>query len=54
MSDEPMPPSPMSALAATAAQTHEMYRSYVDAGFTEVQAMQIICAMLTAMLRGGS
>lgn len=52
MSDEQIPDSPMTALAAGAAQLHELFRSYVEAGFTEPQAMQIICAMVTTSFRG--
>jgi hypothetical protein len=53
MNDQPMPPSPITALAEGAAQTHELYRSYVEAGFTEEQAMQLICTMLAESMRGG-
>ncbi len=53
MNDQPMPPSPINALAVGAAQTHELYRAYVEAGFSEAQAMQLICTMLVESLRGG-
>jgi hypothetical protein len=43
-----MPPSPITALAEGAAQMHELYTAYVGAGFTSIQAMQLICAMVAA------
>lgn len=45
-----MPPSPMTALAEAAAQQHELYLAYIAAGFTASQAMQIICAMVAAVV----
>lgn len=54
MSDDQMPASPLTALAEGAAQLHELYRSYVEAGFTETQAMQLVCAMVTARMRDSS
>lgn len=45
-SEEPMPPSPLTALAEGAAQLHELYTAYVAAGFTPAQAMQLVCAMV--------
>lgn len=53
MTDPDMPNSPMSALAQGAAASHEMFRAYVEAGFTEPQALEITIAMLVAMMRGG-
>lgn len=50
MSDTPQ--DPITDLAAGAAQLHELYESYVLAGFTEPQAMQMVIAILTAGLRG--
>lgn len=47
-----MPESPMSALAQGAVASHEMFRAYVDAGFTEPQALEITIAMLVEMWRG--
>lgn len=49
MSDE-LPPSPVSVLAASAAQTHELYTAYLNAGFTKTQAMQLVCAALQASI----
>lgn len=42
-----MPADPVTDLAAGAAQLHEAYESFVAAGFTEAQAMQRVCAILT-------
>lgn len=47
-SKEPMPPSPMTALAQRAAEHHELFRSWIAAGFTEQQALQLLCSMLAA------
>jgi hypothetical protein len=43
-----MPPAPLTELGAAAVGMHEMFQAYVAAGFTEAQAMQIVCAVLTA------
>ncbi|MER6738224.1 hypothetical protein [Streptomyces puniciscabiei] len=43
--------SPLTELAAAAAQQHELYSSYVQAGFTEAQAMQLL--IVTAGVGGG-
>jgi len=42
-----MPDDPMTELAATAASMHELFLAYVKAGFTEAQAMQLLCALLS-------
>jgi hypothetical protein len=47
-----MPADPVTELAAGAAQLHEAYESFVAAGFTEAQAMRMVCAMLTAGMGG--
>jgi hypothetical protein len=41
---------PMTALAEGAAQMHEMFLSYQQAGFTEQQALYLIGCALKAML----
>ena len=41
-----MPADPVTDLAAGAAQLHEAYESFIEAGFTEAQAMQMVCAVL--------
>ena len=53
----PMPPDPLTELMKGAAHAHEMYRAYVDAGFTEEQALRLIIAMIASMaanMNGGS
>lgn len=40
-------PSPITHLGAAAAQHHEMYTAWVDAGFTPEQAMQLLIALIT-------
>ncbi|MFB6955463.1 hypothetical protein ACFCYB_00145 [Streptomyces sp. NPDC056309] len=47
------PQDPITHLAAGAAQLHELYTAYVDAGFTPDQAMQIVLTILTAGATGG-
>jgi hypothetical protein len=34
----------MTELAAMAAQMHELFRAWVAAGFTEEQALRLLCA----------
>jgi hypothetical protein len=52
MPDNPQPP--LTELAAAAVQQHELYRSWVDAGFTEDQAMILLVAILTGRVGGGA
>lgn len=40
MTDE-MPANPLTALSEAAVQLHELFRSYLDAGFTEQQALYL-------------
>lgn len=48
---EPAPQSPFTELAAAAVQLHEMFRAFLDAGFTEYQALQLAVAII---VRGGA
>jgi hypothetical protein len=50
---EGMPADPVTDLAAMAAQLHEAYEAFVAAGFTEAQAMRMVCAIITANSNGG-
>lgn len=50
-SPDPMPASPISAMMASAIGLHEGYRSYVDAGFTEEQAFEILLIAIRAFWR---
>lgn len=43
---ENMPADPVTDLAAGAAQLHKAYESFLAAGFTEAQAMKMVCAVL--------
>jgi hypothetical protein len=49
----PDPQDPLTELAAGAAQLHEVFLSYVGAGFSEAQAMQIVIAVLAAGMESG-
>jgi hypothetical protein len=42
-----LPGDPLSALAAAAAQMHELFLAWVGAGFTRAEALQMIIAVLT-------
>lgn len=42
--DDPI--SPISELAAAAAQMHELFTSYIEAGFTREEALDLIKTLL--------
>lgn len=44
--DKPELVDPLTELAAGAAQLHELFLSFVAAGFSEVQALQLVIAVL--------
>lgn len=46
MPDNPQPP--LTELVAGAALQHELFSAYIDAGFTETQAIKLIAALITA------
>jgi hypothetical protein len=48
VSDEVL--DPLTELAKGAAQIHEMFTAYVDAGFSRPEALQIIIGVLTAAM----
>lgn len=50
----PEPEDPITQLAAAAVQLHELYNSYIAAGFTDQQAFDLVKAILTASVGGGS
>lgn len=52
MPDNPQPP--LTELAAAAVQQHELYRSWVDAGFTEEQALDLLKTIITAGIGGAA
>lgn len=43
-----MPPDPITDLAAMATQLHELFEALMAAGFTESQAMQMMCVLITS------
>jgi hypothetical protein len=47
--ERPQPPN-LEVLAAAAETMHDMYLTYIAAGFTEAQAMQIIIGMIQASI----
>ena len=44
------PGEPLTGLAESVAQQHEMFMAYVEAGFTRPEALKIIIAMLASHL----
>lgn len=51
--DEGMPNDPISELAAAASQLHELFISYVNAGFNERQALYLVGQVLRGASGGG-
>lgn len=51
MSDD-IPPDPVSALAEGAAQIHELFTAYMNAGFARQEALYLVGVILTAGMRG--
>lgn len=45
-------PEGLPTMAIAAVALHEIYTAYVEAGFTESQAMQLVCAIMEANVRG--
>ncbi|MFJ2110641.1 hypothetical protein ACIOEX_01710 [Streptomyces sp. NPDC087850] len=50
----PEPSDPISQLAEAAVQLHELYLSYISAGFTEGQALDMVKAVLLASIGGAA
>jgi hypothetical protein len=46
------PPDPFGPLAEGAVAVHNLFLAYVEAGFTEHQAIYIVGQMLAASIRG--
>lgn len=44
--NDKLPPDPITALMQGATQMHELYLALLTAGFSEVQAMQLLCAFI--------
>ena len=49
-----MPADPFTGLMAAATGVHEMYSGFVDAGFTDAQAMQLVIAIITTFNQGSA
>ena len=47
----PAPVDPLTAMTEGAASAHEIYLSYVHAGFSEAQALYLTGQVLTAAMR---
>lgn len=39
--------NPLTVMTVAAVQLHELYQTYVAAGFSPAQAMQIVCTVLS-------
>lgn len=50
MSDSETPESPLTSLDQEAVRLHEIYLSYMDAGFPEQRAFQLACLVLNHYL----
>ncbi|QCX81257.1 hypothetical protein C9F11_38370 [Streptomyces sp. YIM 121038] len=48
----PDPEDPITELAAAAVQLHEAYTAYLQAGFTEPQAFELVKTILAASFGG--
>lgn len=42
------PADPFTGLTAAAAELHEMYSEFVNAGFTDAQALQLVISIIAA------
>ena len=49
--ENPGPEDPISLLAEGAAQLHELFTAYVNAGFSRAEALQITVGIITAQPR---
>lgn len=48
-----MPADPVTELMEMAASMHELFQSWVAAGFTDEQAMRLLGSMIDASMRNG-
>ena len=48
-----MPEEPLGQLAEGAIQMHTLYQAYVEAGFSETQALQLVLTILAGALGHG-
>lgn len=51
MADD-MPENPFSQLAQAAMSLHELFTSYLDAGFSERQALYLVACLMTGGPKG--
>ena len=47
------PPDPFTQLAEGAAQQHELFMAYVNAGFTRAEALQILLGVMAVAIAHG-
>lgn len=47
----PLENDPMTLLTEGAIRQHEMYRTWVAAGFTEEQALELLASVITSLIR---
>jgi hypothetical protein len=51
VADKDEPTDPITAAQGNAAQTHELFDSYVAAGFTRPEALDLVSALMSTALR---
>jgi hypothetical protein len=54
MSSSSGPSDPIGGPLEAAIATHELFLSYVSAGFTKSQAMQLTCAVVAALVKANT
>lgn len=47
------PADPITEMAAAAAQLHELFTAYMEAGFSRMEALHLVSAILTANAKSG-
>jgi len=47
------PPDPLTSLESSAAEMHELYLGYINAGFSADQALQLVMTILSAGIAAG-
>jgi hypothetical protein len=52
--DDALPPDPLTQLAQGAAQGHELFMAYVQAGFTRGEALQLLIVVISAGIAKGT
>lgn len=54
MTDSTNPFESLTAMMAMSVMLHEMFQSFIDAGFTREEGMQLIQTVITSMAGGAS